>query len=117
MVRSASYRHSVRIQKEVRTADGQGGFTKTWQDLDVVPQHAEVIQGGGVELRKDDQTAFTNLYHVKMRFRDDVTPANRLIWVDGTVNHFLDIASVSDLTARRREITITATERVPGPTV
>lgn len=113
MSRAGDYRHVVRLQKEVFIADGQGGFTKDWADIDTVP--AQVITGGGAEMLHAGALEYTISYRVKFRWRSDVTPAQRLIWVDGTNNRILDVSGSVNPDGFHRDLELSCTERIPVP--
>jgi SPP1 family predicted phage head-tail adaptor len=106
-------RHLVRLQKQVFAPDSQGGYTNSWTEIDEV--HAEVVQGGGVEIMHAGQLETTSSYQVKMRWNPDFTPAQRIIWIDGDDLRILDVTSVSNPDGRHREMVISAIERTPGP--
>ncbi len=112
-VHAGKYRHLIRLQREVFTPDSQGGFTNAWTQIDEV--HAEVRQGGGGEILHAGQLESVNLYQISMRWNQDFTPAQRVIWEDGDDSHILDVTSVSNPDGRRREMVIAAIERTPGP--
>jgi SPP1 family predicted phage head-tail adaptor len=111
-VQAGKYRHLVRLQKQVFTPDNQGGYTNAWTEIDEV--HAEVIQGGGTEILHAGQLETVGTYQVKMRWRKDFTPAQRLIWEDGDESRILDVTSASS-DGKRRELTLGCIERTPGP--
>lgn len=70
----------VELQKEVRTSDGQGGFTRDWQTQDTV--WAQVRPLSGSERAHSERLAAEGGYRVVIRNRDDVNEAWRVKWTD-----------------------------------
>lgn len=86
-------RHLLLIQKEIRTPDGGGGFTVTWQDIATTPLvYAAITSLSGSEQLSQRQLATAVSCRIVIRHRDDITPDMRL--TDG--KKIYDIISVKD---------------------
>lgn len=106
-MRAGQLRHRVRIEYEVKSADGAGGNTKTWAVLDVLP--AKVTPEMGAESERSQKTAAATRYKVTLRHRPGITAAMRLIF--GTqIMHILSVVTVSE---RKEEMEIIA-EAIAG---
>lgn len=67
----------VKIQSQTNAADGYGGFTVTWADVDTVWAKVEPIRG--IENLESGRLQGEQKYRVTIRNRA-VTTANRLLW-------------------------------------
>jgi SPP1 family predicted phage head-tail adaptor len=105
MIRSGELRQRVTLQVSVPATDPRWGAVEDWQDVDEV--WAKVVPRAATEATeaKGQQTQTT--YDVTMRYRPDVTSKLRLVWQGRT----LEIVSVIDVEARKRELSIEAVER------
>lgn len=112
-MRAGRLRHTVKVQKLANVSDGQGGYTIAWTDIDTIP--AEVIPMGGQELLHAGQLEYTDQYRVTIRYRSDITPIQRILWLDDTNTRTLDILTGLNTDGRKRWLIMTAVERVPGP--
>lgn len=75
---AGSLRELVSIEAESRVSNGQGGFTATWAEIDLV--NANVVGMSGNEaLRAGIERASTQ-YRVTIRKPSAVTAKNRLRW-------------------------------------
>lgn len=111
MAQAGRYRHLVRLQQRVFTSDGQGGSTEGWTTIDEI--HVQVRSGGGTEVQHAGQLTSTNVYSVRMRWRDRFTPAQRVLWIDGDTDRILDVLSSSNPDDLRRELVLVCVERTP----
>lgn len=93
----------VTIQTPNYTPDGAGGRSLTgWSDVATVYAQITPVSGGeAFKLGVQNQTQF---YRVSLRFREDVTPGNRLMW--GTIP--LNIRTSADPDGFREELAIMA---------
>lgn len=112
-MRAGKLRHLIHLQRQVLTADGQGGYANDWTDIDEI--HAEVKFGGGTESLIAGQLETASLYTISMRWRADLTPAKRVVWEDGNLLRILDVLSVGNPDGKHRELALSCIERTPGP--
>lgn len=70
----------VELQKEVRTPDGQGGFTKLWEVQATVWAHVRPLRG--TERQHGDRVQAEGGYLVVIRYRQDVNETWRVKWLD-----------------------------------
>ena len=91
-------RHRVRIESQVRTADGGGGAIVTWASLGEV--WAGIRPVSGTEAPLAEQQAGRITHEIILRHRADIVPAMRLALDD---RHF-DIVAVLDVDERRRHL-------------
>ena len=68
----------VTIRREVRTADGMGGSTLSWSTVATV--WAKVRPMTGSEREHSDRLSAPANYIVVIRYRDDITEADTLLW-------------------------------------
>jgi len=102
-------RQRVTIQERTVSQDALGQVVETWSALAAnVP--ADVRMAGGMERFSNaiDQTVATVTHRVRLRYRDDVTPLNRILHG----SRVLDIQSAVDPDGRRRELVCFCVERV-----
>ncbi|WP_018130710.1 phage head closure protein [Effusibacillus pohliae] len=76
------FRHRVTIQQQVRTPDGQGGYTEQWVDLKTVWAHIEpVVEISQAREEITGQQPVPMLsYKVRIRYDAAMTPDKRLKW-------------------------------------
>lgn len=89
MLRAGTMRHRVTIKANTPGQDDYGAATESWGTVATV--WAEVRGLSGSEALGSGRVQATTTYRVWMRYRSDVTPAQRLVW--GSVT--LSILSVS----------------------
>ena len=109
-------RHRLTLQQKVDTADGAGGYTKTWSDI--VDLWAEIIpmtgadsalnKGGGKKILFGGQVQSEISHKILLRYRDGVTAAMRLVYEDRIFN----IRYVADTQESRETLVILAQEGV-----
>ena len=78
VVHYCDLQHFVTLQKEVRTADGGGGYALSWQD--VVKVRAQVKPLSGRERLAAMKLEASVTHKVVIRYRDGVTAAMRLLF-------------------------------------
>lgn len=71
-------REKVTIQAESRAADTIGGAALDWTEVATV--WANVVPSSGGEFVRSEELSATVTHRVTVRFRDDLTAANRLVW-------------------------------------
>lgn len=103
-------RHRATLQQQVRTPDGGGGFTETWQDLATVPAvYADIVPLSGAEQLRHHQLASTVTHRITIRYRSDVTAAMRL----SSGGKIYNITSVTDKGGLGTLLEIMATVEAP----
>lgn len=111
-MRIGKLRHRVRIEQPANISDGAGGEITVWTPLASV--WAEVLPMGGAKIDEGNVISVgQQRYKLHMRYRSDVTPACRLVWLDGARSVDLRIDSVADLDGRRRALLLHVTDGVP----
>lgn len=80
----------VVLQEELRSPDGQGGYTLVW--ITVAILWAAVTPVSGREIVHSDQLQPRDLYRVTIRNRKGITTAHRLLWQ----GQILDVVSAID---------------------
>lgn len=96
------------LQDPVRTSNGSGGFTTTWQSVATV--WAKVLLAGGGETSEPGQTVSRRRYQITMRRRTGVTSGMRFIRNGLQVLNILSIDTDDD----NREALLVQCEEVPG---
>lgn len=89
-------RTPVQLQSETRTADGGGGFTRTWTTY--ATPRAHVTQTGGSERFTHERLSATTILRAVIRYRSDVQPQHRAVIRGKTYQ----IRQVNDVEFRRR---------------
>lgn len=90
----------ISLQRVTLTADGQGGSTESWSEYAAV--WARVRPMKGRERQASERQEATADYVVRIRYRDDVLEADKIVWRGREMNirfipdggpraHFLDI--------------------------
>jgi SPP1 family predicted phage head-tail adaptor len=103
-------KHRVALQQAVRSADGGGGFTETWQNLATAPEvYAAIVPLSGGEQLRFHQLEAAVTHRITIRYRTDITPAMRIV-KDGTV---YDIISALDRNGEGIYLEILAAVRFP----
>jgi SPP1 family predicted phage head-tail adaptor len=105
MIRAGELRQRVTIQTAAAGTDARWGTVEDWQDVDTV--WAKVVPRAATEVTDAKGQQSTVTHDVTMRYRPDVTSKARLVWQGRT----LEIVGVVDVDARKRELSIEATER------
>jgi head-tail adaptor len=73
-----------------------------------------LLPQGGTKIDEADLISIgQQRYKLHMRYRRDVTPDCRLMWIDSTQQTPLRIDSVADIDGRRTHLVIQATAGVP----
>ena len=99
-------RHRITIQSSVKTGDGGGGFTVAWSNLATVRGKIEPLRGR--EQLHGMQLEARVTHRILIRYRSDVTAANRILFGTRTFN----IRSVLNVDERNRWLEILAEEGV-----
>jgi SPP1 family predicted phage head-tail adaptor len=111
-MRIGKLRHQVRFEQPANTSDGAGGEVTAWSAIATV--WAEILPLGGAKIEEGNSiTVGQQRYKLHTRYRTDVTPACRVIWLDGARVIDLRIDSVADMDGRRRFLLLNATDGVP----
>lgn len=105
-MRIGRMRHYVTIQTPDSGVDSSGSPKNTWSDVASVP--AFVSPFTARERTQGNQVAATTTHEVHLRYRDDVTPKNRLTW-NGAV---LEIDSVIDTRGLHHELVLLCRQKV-----
>lgn len=108
-MRAGLLRTRLTLQKPVRTADGQGGFTLDWQDVDTVWARVTPLSGREQMLAEQLSTGLT--HQVSMRYYSGVLPTWRGVTDDGAI---LNIRSVSNPDSKRREHQLYCEQIIPS---
>ena len=117
---SGSFRHRVRIERAAKVSDGRGGFTVTWATFWTGPAHIERLRSfrGDVErVTKGGIDAHPIVrIHVRRHTLLDEVLRNasefRAVNLDDGIT--MNVNFAQDLTGKREEIVITATENQPS---
>lgn len=64
------------LQQEIRTDDGQGGYTRSWKD--VASLWAEIMPVKGVEQLAAGKLESPVTHKIMLRYRDGITAGQRL---------------------------------------
>ena len=73
----------ITIQREVRTSDGQGGFSVAWEDVPPVVW-AKIKPKKAREGYTTDQLKEISDHEITIRYRGDVTAEMRILWGNRT---------------------------------
>jgi SPP1 family predicted phage head-tail adaptor len=111
-MRIGKMRHLVRIEAPNNISDGAGGEVTAWASLATV--WAELLPQGGTKIDEADLISIgQQRYKLHMRYRRDVTPDCRLMWIDGDRQTPLRIDAVADIDGRRTHLVLQVTAGVP----
>jgi SPP1 family predicted phage head-tail adaptor len=81
-MQSGKYDQRIRIEDEVRTPDGGGGSPVAWTPVAENPEiWAAVWAISSREQFAGGQLSGVSSYRVRIRRRDDLTTAHRLVWL------------------------------------
>lgn len=105
-VRAGSLRTRVLIQKRPTGYNEYGERSSTWTDVATV--WASVVPTRGNEQFAAEQHEGVTTFTVKMRYRNDVGPTNRLMFDNGRI---LDIQSAVNVDRRSEQLELTCLER------
>lgn len=99
----------VRVEQEVRTPNGQGGYTTEW--MPIATLWAKKVPMRGDEALRDNVVRSTSTARFIIRFRRDVTPLHRLVEIaDGKQ---WNIRAVDDPYGKRDRLELTCESGVP----
>lgn len=76
----------VTLQRRTETADGAGGVTRAWADLDPATVWAHVKARPGREGMAEGRVVATQITTFTVRNRDDVDETCRIVWNGETWN-------------------------------
>lgn len=86
-------RHRLTLQQETQTADGAGGYTRTWSDVADVWAEIISVSGtassgsrGGKEILFAGQLQSQVTHKILLRYRDGVTAGMRLVFENRAFN-------------------------------
>lgn len=99
-------RERVTLQQESRVVDDGGGYPNSWVAVDTVWASVKPLTGRERQLAA--QTEAPVSYRVTIRYRDDVTPAMRLVW--GT--RYLNITGIFNADQKKAYLTLECSEGV-----
>ncbi len=81
---SSRLRQRVTLQEEIKTADGVGGYVRSWKD--VVQLWVEIVPISGKENVSADRLQSTATHRILMRRRADVNASQRLLLEERAFN-------------------------------
>ena len=105
---SRRFNRRISIEEPTRTANGAGGYTKGWAAITDGEVWAEMIPLRGGEALERQVLAATQLWKVTIRWRDDVTVEQRVVFEGRPMN----IRAAQDPDGRRFELVMTCEEGV-----
>lgn len=108
VIRAGDLREDVTIQAVTLSSDGAGGSTKAWNDTGR-PASAKIEPLNGGEAFRQGMLNATQLYRVTIRWRGDISPANRLMWNGQALN----IRTCADPDGRRAALVMTVESGAP----
>jgi len=108
-VKSGALRSRLTLQRPVRTPDGQGGFTLTWQNVATV--WAQITPLAGREYMFAEQLATGLTHQVSIRYYTGLDPTWRGVTNDGET---LNIRSASNPDSRKHEHALFCEQVVPS---
>jgi SPP1 family predicted phage head-tail adaptor len=108
-------RHRLTLQQEVRTPDGAGGYTRSWEDVaelwgEIIPLtgSGSSARGSGKEIVFAGQIQAEISHRILLRYRSDITPAMRLLYE----NRLFNIRMVADPDEKRDTLQLLVQEGV-----
>lgn len=99
-------RDRLTLQSVVTTQDAYGAYTETWEDVAKV--WGRNVVRWGKESEYAHQTEAVQRYEFEIRYRDDITPKDRIVWND----RIFDILAVRNVDGRRQYLQLITEERV-----
>ncbi len=104
-------RHRLTLQQEIQTADGAGGYTRTWQDIadlwaEINPANAKSLYGR--ERLYAGQLQSEISHKVTIRYRSGITTAMRLLFG----NRAFNIRAISNIQESNETIELLVEEGV-----
>lgn len=102
-------RHRLTLQEEVRTADGAGGYVKTWSDIaDLWAEIMPMANIYGREVPFAGQLQSEVSHRIVIRYRADMTPAMRLVFE----NRAFNILQITDPEEKHEHLTLLVKEGI-----
>jgi SPP1 family predicted phage head-tail adaptor len=89
-------RHSVSLQRVVKTADGAGGFTHTWSTIATLRAFLRVT--GANESTGQDRLNMSQRQKATIRYRSDLLPNDRILFQGKAYQ----IRGISDIEFRKK---------------
>jgi SPP1 family predicted phage head-tail adaptor len=99
-MRAGWLRHRVTIQEKVVTRDAYGEEDFTWADVLTVWGSIEPARGREFLQATAEQVTYDTI--IRLRYRDDITPENRILW-NGQA---YDVRSVVSILEKGRELEV-----------
>lgn len=99
-------RHEISLERRSLIDDGAGGLTETWSSYASVWGHVE--SNSDAEQFRSEQTQFKRGFRIRIRFRDDILPDDRIVYDDVVLN----ILSIADPKGLKRWTMLTCREDV-----
>lgn len=106
---ASTLKHQLVLQQRSTSADGVGGFTRSWSD--VATLWAEIVPISGSEKFAYEQQTSRQRYRIKLRYRSDITPGMRLF--ETASSRVFDIKSVINTHEQDKIIEIVADVAFP----
>lgn len=91
---AADLRTRMVMQAEVRVPNGTGGSVGQSQWCDIATVWAKLESWKGREVQQAAQQQATQWYKVTIRYRNDVKPSHRFVFMDHGVRHVLNVRDV-----------------------
>ena len=117
VITAGELRHRVYLEKRVRVADGQGGYTETWVADPIGGVLAKMQFLTGTERWEDYRNKPGNLIRLTMRFKGDAD--DNPYWQAGKHrakfrNRYFDILAISDVNWEGKAIKMDLFESGPS---
>lgn len=107
-MQSGRLRQRITIQTHTESRDALGASIWTWSTLAKVWAEVRMPYGSERFVSAADVEVAQVTHRVKIRYRDDVSPLNRIVWR----SRVLDIESAVDPDGRRRELVMMCREQI-----
>lgn len=107
-LRAGDLRTPLVLQDPIRTSNGSGGFTTTWQSVATV--WAKVLLAGGGDRDEGAQRVSRRRYQITMRRRAGMSSGMRLVRHGAQLLEILSVDTDDD----HREAMLVVAEEVPG---
>ena len=111
---SSSLRHRLTLQQEQQADDGQGGYTRSWQDIVDIWAEIDPASNGGwmgnAERLADGQIQERIMHKIRIRYRSGINAGMRLTFNERIFN----IRTVTNVNEASEILEILAEEGVAG---
>ena len=108
-------RHRLTLQQEVQTADGAGGYTRSWQDVahlwgEIIPLtgSGSSAKGSGKETLFAGQIQAQISHRILLRYHHNITAAMRLVFE----NRAFNIRSIANIEEKKDTLELLVQEGV-----